>query len=128
MRKYRKLYDDLTPEQQIEMLIEIAKRREALQDAPLYERTQAHWVLAHDRRLTWFERIETALGIEPPHSKRTWRIHITAMVATVQVLIIVLATATVHPENLLLIPTFCLYVAAMLAMRQYRINSMPSLG
>jgi hypothetical protein len=86
----------------------------------------AHYI--GDRRLSWLERLEIATGIEPPHDKRTLRINILVVVATVQVSLIILATARVRPETILLIPVFCLYSAAMLTYRQYRLNNMESQG
>jgi hypothetical protein len=71
--------------------------------------------LVGDRRRTWKQR----LGLLEQGS--ALRLKFLALVASVQTLIIVLAVSNRHPEMLLLIPTFCLYVAGLLAYRRYRL-------
>ena len=74
-----------------------------------------------DRRQTLAEKVDAWLGLESPDPARTLRVHLTTAIATCQVVIIVAAVAPEHREILLLIPTFCLYAACLLAYRQYRI-------
>ena len=79
--------------------------------------------LIGDRRArTWLERAERLLGLESPNPARTVRVHVTTVVATVQVLLIVLVTLEGRFENLLLLPVFCIYAAAILTLRNYRIK------
>jgi hypothetical protein len=78
-----------------------------------------------DRRRSWFEKLEDFLGIEPPNTRRTWRINIVIAVGTIQVVLLTLATARVNPESFMLIPIFCFYFAGILAFRKYRLENMP---
>ncbi len=82
----------------------VNRRREAL-----------GYYLVGDRRRTWKQR----LGLLEQGS--ALRSKFLVLVASVQTLIIVLAVSNRHPEMLLLIPTFCLYVAGLLAYRRYRL-------
>lgn len=86
-------------------------------------RTMRDHYQINNRRLSWLEKLEDRLGIEPPNRTRDLRVNILTLVATLQVLFIIFATARVRPENILLIPAFCLYAALTLTFRQYRLRS-----
>lgn len=96
----------------------------SLEAWPMTERRSpenAYHLVGDRRARTWLERAESLLGLESPNPGRTVRVHLTTIVATVQVLVIVFVTMG-HFENLLLLPVFCLYAAAILTLRNYRIK------
>lgn len=89
----------------------------------LARKLPANYHMVGEDTRTWLEKMEDYFGIQPPSTTRDLRVNIVIAVATLQVVLIILATAAVYPAILLLIPTFCFYTAAMLAYRQYRLKS-----
>ena len=89
-------------------------------------RVGVQYHMISERRRTPLEKLESLLGIEVPSAGKTWRVQIVALVATLQVLVITLATAEIQPANLLLISTYCFYAIGILKYRQYRIESLAS--
>jgi hypothetical protein len=77
-----------------------------------------------DRRRNWLEKLEDKLGLERPNRSRDLRINIMVIVATLELLVITIVTATAHIEALLIIPVVCFYLAGMLAYRQHRLGNM----
>lgn len=125
MNKRRRLidiYKDLPWYDRLELFL-----RAYLRSWPFVERRDPanDFHLIGDRRRSFLERFERLLGLESPDPAQTVRVHILALVATLQVILITLATASDHLENLLLIATFCGYAAGVLAIRQYRLERLP---
>ncbi len=61
--------------------------------------------------------------IEPPENKTDRRIYFTVLAAVIQTTIITLLTAHKVIEAILIIPVFCIYLAGMIAFRQYRTST-----
>lgn len=80
--------------------------------------------------LTLAETLLPWIGMAQAHyiratsTRQEKRIAITIAIASMQVLIITMATARVWPYVLLLIPTFSLYLIAMFVYRQYRLDDL----
>lgn len=94
------------------------KARNVLRTWPFVNRRRESlsYHLVSDRRRTWRQR----LGFL--EQGRALRLKFLVLVASVQTLIIVLSVSNRYPETLLLIPTFCLYVAGLVAYRRYRLS------